>query len=278
MFWLSNNVTADPHSILYHFAAGYLPDFRNKQSGAVGWMRWSHRGLQFLDKFAIPRKQRPYVNSPKFELRFNHAFEETLRACADPNRTGIQKRAGESWMTGPLIRGLLKLREMGFAHSFETWQDGRLVGGIWGVQIGGLLTMSSMFNLVSNASKCAMARTMMHLKDRGFTVVDMGMVPDHLCHFGAEWVPRWQYEALLPKLLGEPLSLDEKNPCRPLPGSIKAILRCTRAFRAVRRKLTGRDAPPDPVVPGDDEDPDVRCEPARPPAPSSAAAAAPSAP
>jgi leucyl/phenylalanyl-tRNA---protein transferase len=249
MSWLSNNVTANPYSILYHFAAGYLPDFRNKQSGAVGWMRWSHRGLQFLDKFAIPRKQRPYVNSPKFELRFNHAFEETLRACADPARTGIRKRAGESWMTEPLIQGLLKLRDMGFAHSFETWQDNQLVGGIWGVQIGGLLTMSSMFNRVSNASKCAMARTMIHLKARGFTVVDMGMVPDHLCHFGAEWVPRWQYESLLPTLLSQPLSLDEKNPCRPLPRSIKAILPLTRALRAVRRKLTGRDAPPDPAVP-----------------------------
>src|SRR3712207_4725180 len=104
MIWLSNKIRPHPLNLLWHFATGYLPDFLNKHSGPVGWVRWSHRGVQFLDeRFVIPRKQKPYVFSPKFELRFNTAFEEVVRACADPSRPGIQKRCGESWITGDLI-------------------------------------------------------------------------------------------------------------------------------------------------------------------------------
>jgi leucyl/phenylalanyl-tRNA--protein transferase len=218
-------------NLVWHFATGYLPDFLNKRDGDVGWVRWSHRGIQFLDNFAIPRKQRPYVNSPKFELRFNDAFEEVIRACADPTRPGIARRAGESWITEDLIQALLAARRQGFAHSFETWQDGKLAGGIWGVQVGGLVTMSSMFSRMSNASKSAMARTMMRLKERGFAIVDMGMVPDHLVHFGAEWVPRWKYEEMLPALIRQRLSIDDRFPCPELPWLVKAgepVLRLAR--------------------------------------------------
>jgi leucyl/phenylalanyl-tRNA--protein transferase len=241
-----NPFAPTPLEIISHFALGYLPDFLNKSHGPVGWCRWSHRGIQFLDKFYIPRKQRPYVHSPRFELRFNTAFAEVLRECANPNRDYIQKRSGESWITPGLMAGLLRLHERGYAHSFETWQDEKLVGGIWGVQLGGLITMSSMFNHVSNASKFAMAQTMMHLQKRGFSMVDMGMVPDHLVHFGAEWVPRWKYESMLPGLICQPLSLVSAfKPPMP-PWRVRTTIAAVRLFRAVRRRLFGRDAPPDP--------------------------------
>jgi leucyl/phenylalanyl-tRNA--protein transferase len=237
--WWSDTVQRHPLNILWHFAAGYLPDFLNKRDGRVGWVRWSHRGVQYLDKVVIPRKQRPYVHSPKFELRFNEAFEEVVQACADIQRQAIQKRSGDTWITPELMQGLLELRRMGFAHSFETWQDGKLVGGIWGVQIGGLVTMSSMFNRVSNASKAAMARTMLHLKERGFTMVDMGMVPDHLVHFGAEWVPRWKYEAEVAKLIRQRKSISDAHPCPALPWQIRYGEPALRVGRIVRRRLMG---------------------------------------
>src|SRR4051794_7115682 len=79
----STRVTADPVDILWHYATGYMPDFLDGKSGAVGWVRWPHRGVQRLDQFKIPRKQKPYVMSPEFELRFDQAFEEVVRACAD---------------------------------------------------------------------------------------------------------------------------------------------------------------------------------------------------
>src|SRR5439155_25138654 len=99
-------VRSDPWHILWHYANGRLPDFLNKQDGPVGWVRWSHRGVQFLDNFTIPRKQKSYIFSPNFELRFNSAFEETVRACADPARDYIQRRAGQSWITPQRLAGL----------------------------------------------------------------------------------------------------------------------------------------------------------------------------
>src|SRR5688572_874299 len=120
--FFSRDIEPTALNILWHYALGYLPDFYNKQSGPVGWCRWSHRGVQFLDKVVIPRKQKPYVFSPKFELKFNQRFEEVLEECANPKRDGIQKRAGESWMTPELVKGLNELHRLGYAHSFETWQ------------------------------------------------------------------------------------------------------------------------------------------------------------
>ena len=237
--WFRDTVQRDPLNVLWHFALGYLPDFLNKRDGEVGWVRWSHRGVQYLDKVVIPRKQKPYVNSPKFELRFNQAFEEVVRACADTQRNAIQKRSGDTWITSELMEGLFSLRRMGFAHSFETWQDNQLVGGIWGVQVGGLVTMSSMFNRVSNASKCAMARTMLHLKGRGFTMVDMGMVPDHLVHFGAEWVPRWKYEGEVARLIRERKSISDDHPCPELPWQLRVGEPVWRVGRMFRTRVLG---------------------------------------
>lgn len=235
--------------LLWHFALGYLPDFLDKCSGPVGWVRWSHRGVQFLDKFQVPRKQRPYVRSPHFELRFNTAFEEVVGGCANPSRDYIQRRGGKSWITPDLKAGLMELHRMGYAHSFETWQEEELVGGIWGVQIGGLITMSSMFNRVSNASKFAMARTMMHLQKRGFTMVDMGMVPDHLVHFGAEWVPRWRFEKLLPGLLKQRLTLVSGIPIPTLPMKMRWGTAAVRIGRAVRMRVVGNDGPAEAMTP-----------------------------
>src|SRR5207302_2212990 len=143
-----------------------------------------------------PRKQKPYVLSPQFELRFDRAFEEVVHECANLNRHVIKDGVGQTWLTADLIAGLLKLHEMGYAHSYEAWMDGKLVGGTFGIQLGGLVTMVSLFHRVSNASKAAAGQAMMHLRDRGFRLIDIGMVPDHQVDFGAEWMPRWQYELL----------------------------------------------------------------------------------
>src|SRR5437660_1216312 len=99
----------DPLDILWHYAIGYMPDFVDGHRGQVGWVRWPHRGVQMLDKFEIPRKQKPYVLSPQFELRFDRAFEEVVHECANLNRHVIKDGVGQTWLTADLIAGLLKL-------------------------------------------------------------------------------------------------------------------------------------------------------------------------
>jgi leucyl/phenylalanyl-tRNA--protein transferase len=232
-----NDITDSPHSVLWHFATGYLPDFLNKRSGRACWMRWPHRGVQFLDKFEIPRKHKKSIHSPEFELRVNTAFEEVVRATADTQRRYIQLHAGQTWITPELISALIALRKTGHAHSFETWKNNQLVGGIWGIQLGGLITMSSMFTRVSNAARCSMARTMLQLKARGFTMVDMGMVPEHRVHFGAEWIPRWKYESMLPGLIRGKPSIHDDHPCPPLPWPIRVCEPLLRLWRGVSSRV-----------------------------------------
>jgi leucyl/phenylalanyl-tRNA--protein transferase len=233
----SNDIQESPLSVLWHFATGFLPDFTNKRNGLVGWVRWPHRGVQFLDKFEIPRKHKKTISSADFELRFNSAFEEVVRATADTQRRYIQLHAGQTWIMPELITALLQLRRTGHAHSFETWKDNKLVGGIWGIQLGGLITMSSMFTRVSNAGRCAMARTMLQLRARGFIMVDMGMVPDHRVHFGAEWLPRWKYESMLPILIRQKLSISDNDPCPSLPWQIRVCEPLLRLSRGVLRRV-----------------------------------------
>jgi leucyl/phenylalanyl-tRNA--protein transferase len=232
-----NDINDSPLSVLWHFATGFLADFTNKRDGIAGWMRWPHRGVQFLEKFEIPRKHKKAIHSPDFELRINTAFEQVVRATADTRREYIQAHAGQTWITPELISALLKLRKTGHAHSFETWKNGQLVGGIWGIQLGGLITMSSMFTRISNAGRCAMARTMIQLKSRGFTMVDMGMVPDHRVHFGTEWIPRWKYESMLPALIHQKLSIAEDHPSPPLPWQVRLCEPLLRLSRRILRRL-----------------------------------------
>jgi leucyl/phenylalanyl-tRNA--protein transferase len=240
---VSHRVRSDPWDILRRYAAGYMPDFLNGKSGAVGWVRWSHRGVQLLDEFKIPRKQKNYVLSPNFEFRINQSFDEVVHECANVQRHAIQDGARQTWLTPDLIDGLLKLRALGYAHSYEAWQDGKLAGGTFGIQLGGLLTMVSLFHRVSNASKAAAGRAMMHLKERGFRLIDIGMVPDHHVDFGSQWMPRWKYESMLPSLIRQRVSVSDEYPCQPIPLSIRAGLPLLRAYRAFQRRLPTKNRP-----------------------------------
>lgn len=242
MLSVSRRISSDPIDILWHYAIGYMPDFLDGKSGAVGWVRWPHRGVQLLDRFKIPRKQKPYVLSDEFELRFDISFEEVVRECANVSRHAVKDGVGQTWITPDLLAGLLKLHEMGYAHSYETWMDGKLVGGTFGIQLGGLVTMVSLFHRVSNASKAAAGRAMMHLRDRGFRLIDIGMVPEHQVDFGSHWMPRWQYEAMLPTLIGQKVSISSDRPCLPVPMSIRVGVPMVKAYRAMRRRLRGNAA------------------------------------
>jgi leucyl/phenylalanyl-tRNA--protein transferase len=237
--FLSTRISADPLDILWHYATGYMPDFLDGKSGPVGWVRWSHRGVQLLDKFKIPRKQKPYVLSPEFELRFDTAFAEVVRECADTQRKVIREGPGQTWIVPELLDGLHKLHDMGHAHSYEAWSEGQLVGGTFGIQLGGLVTMVSLFHRVSNASKAAAGRAMMHLRDRGFKMIDIGMVPKHHVDFGSEWLPRWKYEATLSELIRQRVSISDDRPCPPVPVAIRVGVPMVKAYRSIRRRLIG---------------------------------------
>jgi leucyl/phenylalanyl-tRNA--protein transferase len=240
----ASRIRPDPDHILWHVAMGAMPGFVDERAGSVGWVRLSHRGIQYLDRLAIPRKQKNYIFSPRWDIRFNTAFEQVVRACADVTRPTIQKRTGRTWITQALIRGLLQLHRMGYAHSCEAWCDGALAGGVWGFQIGRYVSMNSMFHRVSNASKAAFARGQLHLRDLGFTWVDMNGVPDHLVDFGIEWVPQWKFEADLERQIDAPaLRIGGSGPAPRPPWFVRYLPHWARIMERASLRWAGPTPP-----------------------------------
>jgi leucyl/phenylalanyl-tRNA--protein transferase len=217
--------------MIWHYAAGEMPCYLDGEFSDVGWVRYTHRGVQFMDKINIPRKQLRYVFSPKFEIKYNKAFDEVLAGCADTARDG------RTWITPELAEGYKNMHRLGYAHSFEAWQDGKLVGGALGIQIGGYITCETMFHRVSNASKAAWGQTVLRLKERGFKWIDTNCVASHAVQYGEEWLPQWRFEQLLTAALKEEHSLADDIPCPPVPWFVKAGLPVTRILKAVRRRL-----------------------------------------
>jgi leucyl/phenylalanyl-tRNA--protein transferase len=241
--------------MLWHYATGSIPCYLAATGNAVGWVKYSHRGVQFLDKVDFPRKEKRYIFSPKFEVRYNQRFEEVLQNCADG------RKEGRTWISPEVFEGYMNMYRAGFAHSYETWEGGKLVGGAIGVQIGGYVTCETMYHHVSNASKAAWGQTLVRLKERGFKWVDTNCVAAHHVNYGEEWLPQWRFEVLLAEALRQTPTLGDDIPCAPLPGAIKAALPLARFAGKVARRLNLRQPAPQPAQ-------------AQPPAPAPAPAPA----
>lgn len=153
------------------------------------WYTSRKRALVPLDeRFHEPRSLRRALRH--FDVRINSNFSGVVDGCA--NRE-------ETWISPELRDIYAALHEAGFAHSFETWQDGRLAGGVLGITIGGAFIGESMFHAVTNASKVALVRLVHHLRDRNFMLFDAQIQNPHLAKFGVYEVSARQYETQLEK-------------------------------------------------------------------------------
>ena len=152
----------------------------------------ARRGIIPLDAFHTPRRLARTVRSGRFETRVDTAFEAVIEACAAP-APGRQ----ETWINLTIQRLCAELFKRGAAHSVETWHEGRLVGGLYGVALGGAFFGESMFSLERDASKVALVRLVEHLTAAGFTLLDAQFVTDHLETFGAVEIPRAEYRRRL---------------------------------------------------------------------------------
>jgi leucyl/phenylalanyl-tRNA--protein transferase len=139
-----------------------------------------------------------------FELRVDTAFAEVMRACAEPRQIQAGGGAGGTWISAAMIASYSRLFEAGYAHSIETWRDGRLVGGLYGVAIGGMFYGESMFSRESDASKVALVRLARQLERWRFGLIDCQMETPHLASLGARTVPRTEFTARLSELVNLP--------------------------------------------------------------------------
>jgi len=147
-----------------------------------------------LDKFYVPNRLARVVRSGRFELRFDTAFEDVIRACAEAER---DREDPGTWINEEILESYVALHHAGVAHSVEAWRDGRLVGGLYGVALRGAFFGESMFHRETDASKAALVGLVERLRARGFVLLDTQWVTPHLEQFGAIEIPRDDYLARL---------------------------------------------------------------------------------
>ena len=173
-------------SVLRAYRDGFFPMACG--DGRLRWFSPDPRGILPLDSFKMPHGFRRTRSRLAFELTTNATFAEVVRGCAD---------RPETWIDPAIERVYAELHAQGSAHSVEVWQDGRLVGGLYGVQIGGAFFGESMFSRVSEESKAALEMLVTTLRQEGFALLDIQWVTRHLAMFGATEIRRARYLALL---------------------------------------------------------------------------------
>ena len=211
-----NSPVIETEMLLTAYRRGIFPMAVDKR-GRIGWFSPDPRAVIPLDaRFHIPHGLRRTLKQKKFEITFDTDFETVMRECG--------KRREGTWISKGIIDGYCELHRLGHAHSIETRLDGKLVGGLYGVTLGGAFFGESMFHRARDASKVALVHLVARLKAGHYTLLDTQFVTDHLRTFGAVEVTRPAYHKLLDAaLVGEgdfgALAVD-----RPVAGS--AALAC----------------------------------------------------
>lgn len=158
----------------------------------VLWWSPDPRLVLFPDKLVISRSLGKTLRKRKFIITVDQAFNEVIAACADP-----RKDAAGTWITTEINAAYNQLHQAGFAHSVETWLDGELVGGLYGVALGQVFFGESMFHTRTDASKAAFATLVQQLKSWGYQLIDCQVHTKHLASFGAEEISRDDFTRLL---------------------------------------------------------------------------------
>ncbi len=181
-----------PDELLNCYATGVFPMGEGRDDPRIFLVEPEQRGVIPLDGFRVPTRLRRTVRGEPFAIRVDTAFAAMLDACAAPG-PGRE----DSWINGPIRRLYLELNARGHAHSVECWRDERLVGGLYGVTLGGAFFGESMFSRERDASKVALVHLVARLKRGGWTLLDAQFLTEHLSQFGAVETPQAAYLGLL---------------------------------------------------------------------------------
>ena len=185
-------LTLTPEGIELAYRHGIFP-MADERSGEVLWFRPDPRAVIPLDGFHVSRSLARTLRRGRFEVRVDTAFETVMRGCAD--------RPEGSWISERFVEVYGALHRAGKAHSLEAWRDRRLVGGVYGLALGGAFMAESMFHRETDASKVSLAALVGRLSERGFTVLDVQYMTPHLESLGAVEITRREYERRLERAL-----------------------------------------------------------------------------
>jgi leucyl/phenylalanyl-tRNA--protein transferase len=178
-----------PDNMLRLYASGAFP-MADAETGNINWYLPEVRTIIPLDSYNIPRTTKKIINEQNFEIKIDNDFEVVLEGCADREST---------WISEELKTAYRRLKKRGHIHTVETWKDGKLVGGLYGVTFRGAFFGESMFSKVSQASKAALVALLKHLKEKDFVLLDVQYMTEHLKMFGAIEISFEEYSKLLHK-------------------------------------------------------------------------------
>jgi leucyl/phenylalanyl-tRNA---protein transferase len=182
--------------LLNAYKEGYFP-MAESRDGDIFWHNPNQRAVIPLEKAIMPRSLRQFLKKYNFEYTVNNNFSAVIEYCSYRNDT---------WINDEIIEAYIKLNEAGYAHSVETWFEGELIGGLYGVSIGGAFFGESMFNLVDNASKAAFYYLVERLKNLNFLLLDSHYLNNHTKNLGAIEIPKFLYLIILKKAMELPCS------------------------------------------------------------------------
>ena len=203
-------ITLTPELLLRAYAAGIFPMAESAEDPELFWVDPVRRGILPLDAFHVPRRLKRSIRTVRLEIACDRDFLGVMRGCAEPTPDRPQ-----TWINHQILGVYTALYERGFAHSVEARLEGALVGGLYGVAIGGAFFGESMFSRVADASKIALAHLVARLRQGGFRLLDTQFVTEHLQRFGAIEISRARYR----RLLAEALAAEAYFPLGPLDGA-----------------------------------------------------------
>jgi leucyl/phenylalanyl-tRNA--protein transferase len=169
--------------LLTAYSAGYFP-MADSVHGEIHWYSPDPRAILPLDSFKVARSLKQTVRKNIFDIRFNTSFEKVIRNCSNRN---------ETWISEEIVQSYLELHKLGYAHSVESWFNNEIVGGLYGVTLGGAFFGESMFSLMKDASKVALVALVERLNQNGFILLDTQYMTPHLKIFGAIEISRMEY-------------------------------------------------------------------------------------
>jgi leucyl/phenylalanyl-tRNA--protein transferase len=188
-----------PERLLEAYRRGIFP-WPDRERGPLPWFCPDPRFVLYPSELRVSRSLRQRARSGRYEVRLDTAFADVVAACAAAPRPGQRG----TWITRAMAAAYADLHALGWAHSAESWRGGRLVGGVYGVALGGAFFGESMFHRETDASKVALVALVGQLRRWGFRLVDCQMPTDHLARFGARAVPRARFLAELEDALALP--------------------------------------------------------------------------
>jgi leucyl/phenylalanyl-tRNA--protein transferase len=196
-----------PDWLLDAYQHGIFPWPTGDPGMPIPWCSPDPRAVIDFQRFHVPRRLVRTCRGGRFTVTRDRDFRGVIQGCAT-----CGGRLGRTWLIPSMIRAYQRLFELGHAHSVEVWHEGRLAGGIYGVALGGLFAAESMFHRIRDASKVALVHLVEHLRERGYTLLDIQQLTPHTAQFGAIEIPRRDYLRQLGAALEQPVSFAAARP------------------------------------------------------------------